>query len=122
MVEEVAHRQRIFTGNSQCSVAVFLAEVGDVGAPGFEDAQAEQSQHGHQSEVVRVGRQAVHAARYRHLTSRQTNRLKPTQAQIAVAAAILRQVYAVVTTGQAWDPHIAAGGHRAPTVAVVAAA
>jgi transposase len=65
----------------------------------------------------------VHAARYRHLTSRQTNRLKPTQAQIAVAAAILRQLYAVVTTGQAWDPHIAAGRHGAPMVqAVVAAA
>ena len=65
----------------------------------------------------------VHAARYRHLTSRQTNRLKPTQAQTAVAAAILRQLYAVVTTGQAWDPHIAAGGHRTPTAqAVVAAA
>ena len=26
-----------------------------------------------------------------------------------IAAAVLRQLHAVVTTGQAWDPHIAAG-------------
>jgi hypothetical protein len=38
----------------QDPVAVLLAEVGDVGAGGFEDAQAEQSEHGHQGEVVRV--------------------------------------------------------------------
>ena len=46
----------------------------------------------------------VYAARYRHLTTRETNRLKPTQAQTAVAAAILRQLYAVVVHQQAWDP------------------
>ena len=28
-------------------VAVFFAEVGDVGAGGFEDAQAKQPKHGH---------------------------------------------------------------------------
>jgi transposase len=52
----------------------------------------------------------VYAARYRHLTSRETNRLTPTQAQTAVAAAILRQLYAVVTQQRAWDPVIAAHG------------
>jgi hypothetical protein len=52
----------------------------------------------------------VYAARYRHLTSRDTNRLKPTQAQTVIAAAILRQLHAVVTHQQAWDPHIAAHG------------
>ncbi|WP_374969497.1 IS110 family transposase [Terrabacter sp. BE26] len=52
----------------------------------------------------------VYAARYRHLTSRETNRLTPTQAQTAVAAAILRQLYAVVTQQQAWNPVIAAHG------------
>jgi hypothetical protein len=51
------HDLAAFTGDSQYSVAVFLA-VGEVGAAGFEDAQAEQSQHGHQSEVVRVRRQS----------------------------------------------------------------
>lgn len=33
----------------------------------------------------------VHAARYRHLTTRETNRLKPTQAQAVVAAGLLRR-------------------------------
>ena len=33
----------------------------------------------------------VYAARYRHLTTRETNKLTPTQAQTAVAAAILRR-------------------------------
>jgi hypothetical protein len=37
-------------------VAVFLSEVADVGAAGFEDPQPEQSEHGDQREVVRVGR------------------------------------------------------------------
>ena len=39
----------------QHPVAVFLAEIGDVGAGGFEDPQAEQPEHGHQREVARVG-------------------------------------------------------------------
>jgi transposase len=64
----------------------------------------------------------VYAARYRHLTSRQANRLKPTQAQTIVAGAILRQLYAVITTGQAWDPHIAAHGMRRPNDEGVVAA
>jgi co-chaperonin GroES (HSP10) len=40
------------------AVSVFLAEVGDVGAGGFEDPQAEQAQQCDQGEVVRVGRLA----------------------------------------------------------------
>ncbi|KRB43227.1 hypothetical protein [Terrabacter sp. Root181] len=48
----------------------------------------------------------MYAARYRHLTSRVT----PTPAQTAVAGAILRQLYAVVTQQRAWDPTIAAPG------------
>jgi hypothetical protein len=36
-------------------VAVFFAEVGDVGAGGFEDPQAQQAEHGHQREVARAG-------------------------------------------------------------------
>ena len=47
----------------------------------------------------------VYAARYRHLTGREHNKLTPTQAQTVIAAAILRHLHAVVTTGQAWDPH-----------------
>ncbi len=52
----------------------------------------------------------VYHARYRHLTTREHNKLKPTQAQTVLAAALLRQLWAVVTTGQAWDPVIAANG------------
>ena len=61
----------------------------------------------------------VYAARYRHLTTRETNKLKPTQAQTAVAGAILRQLHYVITHRQAWDPVVAAHGTR--TVEVDAA-
>jgi len=54
----------------------------------------------------------VYAARYQHLTSRPVNKLRPTQAQTVIAAAILRHLHAVITTGQAWDPVIAAHGSR----------
>jgi transposase len=64
----------------------------------------------------------VYAARYRHLTTRETNKLKPTQAQTVVAAALLRQLHAVITTGRAWNPDIATHGtRRVPTTAEVAA-
>jgi transposase len=54
----------------------------------------------------------VYAARYRHLTGREQNRLSPTQAQTVIAAAILRHLHAVITTGRAWDPSIATHGTR----------
>ncbi len=52
----------------------------------------------------------VYAERYRHLTTREDNRLKPTQAQTVIAAAILRQLHAVVVTRTAWDPEVARNG------------
>lgn len=52
----------------------------------------------------------VYAGRYRHLTTREANKLKPTQAQAVIAAALLRHLHAVITTGQAWDPAIAQHG------------
>jgi hypothetical protein len=54
------------------------------------------------------------------LTSRDNNKLTPTQAQAVIAAAILRQLYAVITTGRKWDPFIATHGtnhHPMPMVA-----
>jgi transposase len=54
----------------------------------------------------------VYAARYRHLTGREQNKLTPTQAQTVIAAAILRHLHAVITTGRAWDPGIATHGTR----------
>ena len=55
----------------------------------------------------------VYAARYRHLTTREHNKLTATQAQTVIAAAILRHLHAVITTGHAWDPVIAAHGTEA---------
>ena len=52
----------------------------------------------------------VHRARYQHLTSTEINNLRPTQAQTVIAAAILRHLHAVITTGRAWDPEIATHG------------
>ena len=55
----------------------------------------------------------VYAARYRHLTTREHNKLRPTQAQTVIAAAILRHLHAVITTCRTWDPAIATHGSRA---------
>jgi transposase len=52
----------------------------------------------------------VYGAKFTHLTTRTENKLNRGQAHAAIAAAILRQLYAVVTTGQKWDAAIAAGG------------
>jgi len=49
----------------------------------------------------------VLAARYAHLTGRADNKL--TKTRVAVAGSLLRQLHAVITTGTAWDPAIAAG-------------
>jgi hypothetical protein len=54
----------------------------------------------------------VYAARYRHITGREHNKLKPTQAQTVMGSAVLRQLHAVVTTGKAWDPDIAPHGTK----------
>jgi transposase len=63
----------------------------------------------------------VYAARYRHLTTRETNKLTATQAQTVIAAAILRHLHAVITTGTAWDPLIATHGtHRKEVTTLVA--
>jgi transposase len=64
---------------------------------------------------------AVHAnpvwsARFTHLTTRDVNPLVPLQARAALAAAMLRQLHAVVTHRVAWDPAVAAGG-RVTTMA-----
>ena len=59
-------------------------------------------------------------ARCQHLTGREQNKLATAQAQTVLAAAILRQLHAVITTGQAWDPVTAAtapggtAGHSPP--------
>lgn len=54
----------------------------------------------------------VYTARYAHLTTRKTNPLRPGQARAALAAALLRQLFVVVTRRVAWDPAIAAGSAK----------
>jgi transposase len=63
----------------------------------------------------------VYAARYRHLTNREHNKLSPTQAQTVIAAAVLRQLHAVIVTGNAWNPGIARHGTRPKTESHLAA-
>jgi transposase len=62
----------------------------------------------------------VYANRYRHLTGREHNALKPTQAQAVIAATILRQLHAVITTERAWDPNIATAGTAEAEVTLAA--
>jgi transposase len=59
---------------------------------------------------------AVWAARHHHLTTRTKNPLKSGQARSALAAALLRQLYVVVTKQVAWDPAIAAGSKQMTAV------
>jgi len=53
---------------------------------------------------------AVMAARFTHLTTRQDNRLARQQARTACAAALLRWIHVVVTRRVTWDLAVAAGG------------
>lgn len=50
---------------------------------------------------------AVYTARYHHLRNRTTNPLSDGQARVALAGALLRQLFVVVTRHVAWDPTIA---------------
>ena len=63
----------------------------------------------------------VYHARYQHLTTREANKLKPTQAQTVIAAAILRHLHVVIITGQRWDPLIATHATRTVKHTMIAA-
>ena len=63
----------------------------------------------------------VLAARYRHLTTRTQRPLTDTQARVAVAASLLRQLHAVIITATPWNPAVAAGLSRADQGAAAAA-
>ena len=60
----------------------------------------------------------VLAARFTHLTTRDTDRLTAGQARAACAAALLRWLYAVVTKRQMWDQQVASGLVRPARAAV----
>jgi len=135
-------------GLSRVGAAAILAETGDLHR--FPTARSlvkhaglapRQKQSGTYTGKTKLGRQGrprlraaawravwgtlqtntVYATRYRHLTSRETNRLKPTQAQTVLAAAILRHLHAVITTGKAWDPVIAEHGSQPKQATTLAA-
>lgn len=63
---------------------------------------------------------AVLQAKYRHLTSRDANRLTAGQARAACAAALLRWLWAVIAGGQAWDAAVASGQAARPALAAAA--
>ncbi len=54
----------------------------------------------------------VMAARYRHLTTRQTNRLTDGQARAAIAAALLRWIHVITTGHITWDAALAGTPER----------
>lgn len=58
----------------------------------------------------------VFLARYNHLRTRPNNPLRDGQARAAIAAALLRQLFVVVTRRVAWDPTIASGAHHEEVV------
>jgi transposase len=62
---------------------------------------------------------AVLAARYQYLTSREDNRLAGLQAHVACAAALLRWIHVVVTRRVPWDSVTAAGGRAMTGVSAV---
>lgn len=128
-------------GMSALSAAVILAETGDLNR--FSSARAVVKHAGlnpceHESATLRgkarisrrgrpglraaawraswaaLRHNAVLKAKYAHLTGRDSNRLAGGQARTACAAALLRWLHAVITTGQAWDARTAAGETAPP--------
>lgn len=59
-------------------------------------------------------------AKYTHLTTRDGDRLAPGQAHAACAAALLRWLYAIVTTHQPYNPTLATGTLTPQTGAIAA--
>jgi transposase len=135
-------------GMSALSAAVILAETGDLnrfasGRALVKHAGLNPSEHtsatmNGQTRISRRGRPGLRAAawravwgalrhnevlaaKYAHLTSRDANQLADGQARIACAAALLRWLWAVITTGQAWDARIAGGQITARPVIAAAA-
>ncbi len=125
------------TGLSAVGAASILAETGDPGRfttgralvkhAGLAPRQKSSGSYTGRTRTTGQGRPAlrlaawravwgalksnpVYAARFTYLTSREHNKLSTGQAHAAIAAALLRHLHAVITTGQRWDPAIAAGG------------
>jgi transposase len=123
-------------GMSALSGAVILAETGDLNRfssgravvkhAGLNPSERTSATINGQARISRRGRPALRSAAWRaawgalrhnrvlaakhaHLTGRDANRLAGGQARTACAATLLRWLWAVITTGRAWDARIAAG-------------
>ena len=136
-------------GVSALSGAVMLAETGDLARftsgravvkhAGLNPSERTSATISGQARISRRGRPALRSAAWRavwgalrhnkvlaakhaHLTGRDGNRLADGQARTACAAAILRWLWAVITTSTLWDARVAAGEIPAPGRAVTRAA
>jgi transposase len=126
-------------GVSALQVAAILAETGDpsrfttaramVKHAGLAPSENSSGNHAGQAAISRRGRpalrlaawravwsalrhNAVYAARYAGLTGRADGQLTDQQARTAIAAALIRQVHAIITRRIPWDADIAAGRRR----------
>lgn len=135
-------------GVSALQVAAILAETGDpsrfpaaramVKHSGLAPCENSSGNHAGQAAISRRGRPAlrlaawravwgalrhnpVYAARYEGLTARAKDPLTDQQARAAIAAALIRQIHAIITRRVPWDADIAAGRRR-PGQEVTAAA
>ena len=135
-------------GVSALQVAAILAETGDpsrfptaramVKHAGLAPCENSSGNHAGQTGISRRGRPAlrlaawravwgalrhnpVYAARHRGLSGRAQDQLTDQQARAAIAAALIRQIHAIITRRVAWDADIATGRRR-PGQAVNAAA
>ena len=136
-------------GVSALPAAVILAESGDprrlasgralVKHAGLNPSEHTSATMNGQARISRRGRPGLRCAawratwgalrgntvlqaKYAHLTGRgDSRRLAGGQARIACAAALLRWLWAVITSGRAWDPRIAAGETAARPLMAAAA-
>jgi len=126
-------------GVSAVSVAAILAETGDpsrfssaramVKHAGLAPAENSSGNHTGAATISRRGRPTlrlaawravwgalrhnrVYANRHAQLTTRAVDKLTTQQADAAIAAALIRQIHAIITRRTPWDADIAAGRRR----------
>jgi transposase len=136
-------------GVSALQVAAILAETGDpsrfataramVKHAGLAPCENSSGNHAGEAAISRRGRPAlrlaawravwgalrhnpVYAARHQALTGRAKDPLTDQQARAAIAAALIRQIHAIITRRIPWDADIAAGRRRPSQEATAQAA
>jgi len=126
-------------GVSAISVAAILAETGDpsrfstaramVKHAGLAPVDNSSGNHNGDAKISRRGRPTLrlaawravwgalrhndgYANRHKQLTGRTVDKLTVAQADAAIAAALIRQIHAIITRRTPWDADIAAGRRR----------